>query len=1132
MASNFRLENLFHPNSNCLNINTIYCTKHNAPYKKYCSNCSLDLCFFCENSHINHNILPYENIAPTNKEISLILKTIEKYTEDYNTILLIISDWQNKIDRLILHFQNQLKNNNIMKFNINYMYNYKKENTNFASILKFREIFKNLLDTQSTEYNKKLLNYLSKINSDSNEYNNINDLGLFSYKKYSMLKLILEKLNTDNDENRNFITKSNLIIKYLWNSLTNNNDKERKLTKNVNSLSCKNLLNSPKLNKIFNNSNNGNIIEKHINFTNFKKDNHFNKFINLRDKITNPNKKGNIFLEDNNNNTIQDSTSKLKICEIQNSNKIPSKDNDSKYHKRSISNHNISNLNILDDFNLEKIYSKKKSKTKKNNWTKIEEKSKINTTNNENNKKVFNQKKTFIHRKYEINTNNMNFFKNSSNGSLLINDTNTQGNTNSSLNFDIKINSNETNDSNINNILNSTFSKIKSKEYSSLEKNLYNDFCHDSANSYSESSHSSKKYNVNTYNPNLFDISNDYSNDIKLIKTPLNHKFILDKNKCLFFGLELGNKNCKMGIINRNYNEKKNIDNNVIELICFKENEYKIPSYIFFDENSENVKIGYDAENYLEKKPNQVIYNFVNNIGKSYNDIKQKNNLNFITYKLSFLKNNQNDRPYIKINYNNQKDKIFYYEDLLTIYLKKLFEIFFNKIIYEKEKNNNIISIVFVLTIPTYFTYFQRKIIEKIIKTQIFPTFGKSPSMNLIEFKQDATSLASKESITTSSSQFRYKYKIYGGYQIMLKDFKIENSSFVACLCLKYSNNIFFNTSEKNNNYILIVDLNEGININLVFINEEKNDRKIEKIIIYEVKNNKNIEINGNFFFENYLENNLKKLLKDTEYEELIKNPYEKIKLKKIHNDIYENNNKEIIINIQNKKYKIKIDIIEYEKFLIEEFNKIISIIKSVLKKSKLSENDIDNILLLGPLTQKNIFKKLLKDLFKFNKTILNKLFAENKTENYQIIAGALMQSFNIFNKIEKFKLNDITTASFGVETLGNNMDIVIEKGSKIPIKKQKFIKINKNSNKNNDQYLEINIYEGENELVSKNRSISSVNIDKRNFKNDKIGNNYIEILIQFEIDKNYNLRVYVLDPQTLRRRFECLINIDIIKSN
>ena len=79
---------------------------------------------------------------------------------------------------------------------------------------------------------------------------------------------------------------------------------------------------------------------------------------------------------------------------------------------------------------------------------------------------------------------------------------------------------------------------------------------------------------------------------------------------------------------------------------------------------------------------------------------------------------------------------------------------------------------------------------------------------------------------------------------------------------------------------------------------------------------------------------------------------------------------------------------------------------------------------------------------------------------------------------------------------------------------------------------MEIKIYEGEESNVNKNRLISSANIDKKNFKTEKIGKDYMEILIQFEIDSNLNLCVYVLDVKTYKRRFECLINIDIVKSS
>ena len=122
----------------------------------------------------------------------------------------------------------------------------------------------------------------------------------------------------------------------------------------------------------------------------------------------------------------------------------------------------------------------------------------------------------------------------------------------------------------------------------------------------------------------------------------------------------------------------------------------------------------------------------------------------------------------------------------------------------------------------------------------------------------------------------------------------------------------------------------------------------------------------------------------------------------------------------------------------------------------------------------------------------------------------------------------DICPNSFGIESLNGCMEFVIEKGTIIPTINQKFIKIK--TNNKNENLLEIKIYEGENKEIINNKLISFANIDKKNFKNEKIGNNYIELLIQFEIDKYYNLKVYVLEPKTLKRRFECLINIDIIK--
>jgi hypothetical protein len=106
-------------------------------------------------------------------------------------------------------------------------------------------------------------------------------------------------------------------------------------------------------------------------------------------------------------------------------------------------------------------------------------------------------------------------------------------------------------------------------------------------------------------------------------------------------------------------------------------------------------------------------------------------------------------------------------------------------------------------------------------------------------------------------------------------------------------------------------------------------------------------------------------------------------------------------------------------------------------------------------------------------------------------------------------------------------MDFVIEKGSLIPNTVQKYVKIIKPKG---DNKISINIFEGEDEYVYNNRLISRANINIKNFKYEKFGIDYIEILFLFIINTNFNLSVFILDPKTLKRKFECILNIDVVQ--
>ena len=135
------------------------------------------------------------------------------------------------------------------------------------------------------------------------------------------------------------------------------------------------------------------------------------------------------------------------------------------------------------------------------------------------------------------------------------------------------------------------------------------------------------------------------------------------------------------------------------------------------------------------------------------------------------------------------------------------------------------------------------------------------------------------------------------------------------------------------------------------------------------------------------------------------------------------------------------------------------------------------------------------------------------------------MQCFNNSMSIPKYKLISITHSSFGIESLNGLMDVVIEKGSNIPIKFNKYIKIKK-PDVNQNNMVNINIYEGEDKFVKNNKLISSNRIDIKNFKYENKDEKYLEILFQFFIDSNNNLNVYILDKTNFRRKFECLGNL------
>ena len=350
----------------------------------------------------------------------------------------------------------------------------------------------------------------------------------------------------------------------------------------------------------------------------------------------------------------------------------------------------------------------------------------------------------------------------------------------------------------------------------------------------------------------------------------------------------------------------------------------------------------------------------------------------------------------------------------------------------------------------------------------------------------------------------------------------------------------------KNKN-ILIINIDGGFtNISLANISQNKQKEKNSNKIKYN-KNIKKINLNileikelsGNEFGEEDLIdiyiNDCLKQFDETIYKDCLKSPNELARLrqsvliaKKYFNSSQKDNSISISLPHNFLDLKIILNQNDYEKSCQEIFTKIIAIIKNILKKAKLTEKNIDLIILIATKVTKNKIFSMIKNIFTNSKIIYN------NCSDY-IVTGATMQALNN-NMIKPFyKFIDITNMNFGIETLNGIMDIIVPKGLKLPIQKIKYVKIKNNDNNDGEnnhlnKYLEINIFEGDNKFVKNNRLISCANIDKRNFKEEKIGEGYIELLVEFEINNYSSLSVYVLDIKNFKRRFECLTNLDMVK--
>ena len=173
---------------------------------------------------------------------------------------------------------------------------------------------------------------------------------------------------------------------------------------------------------------------------------------------------------------------------------------------------------------------------------------------------------------------------------------------------------------------------------------------------------------------------------------------------------------------------------------------------------------------------------------------------------------------------------------------------------------------------------------------------------------------------------------------------------------------------------------------------------------------------------------------------------------------------------LNNETINLKITRNEFEKLSKKLFDKILNTINETLQKTKISKNEIKDVILVGGTTKIPKIKEIIKSNFPNSTTIHNEFDPETI-----VVKGAAIYAGKI--KMNKILPHSISTNNIIIEN-GKYVeicDIVIKKGASLPASSEK--EIIYTTSEDNQTVINNYIYEGENEFPFQNKLIGGFSL-------------------------------------------------------